>query len=58
MISNDYRDAADFVAGFAVRQQAMAPDAAAKLAKRLMDLASRVQRLESRPKEREPLDAC
>jgi len=49
MISNSYANAADWVAGFALRREPMPPDAAGCLAQVLMDLAERADRLERMP---------
>ena len=45
-IANDYLSTADWVAGYAMRQETISPHAARHLAQVLMDLADRAKRLE------------
>ena len=49
MISNDYQNVADWLAGFALRWQPLEPLQCAHLAQVLLDLADRVKHLEEIP---------
>jgi hypothetical protein len=49
MISSDYQNLADFVAGFAKRREPLPPHACGRLAEALLDLAEQAKHLEQAP---------